>query len=58
MGCGLGQGYAFAYPADRDATGTLLYRHAASGVGTMPLYAARQSSGLAELVSRRRLSTR
>jgi len=58
MGCGLGQGYAFAYPADRDATGTLLYRHAASGVGTMPLYAARQSSGLAKLVSRRRLSTR
>jgi len=56
MGCGLGQGYAFAYPADRDATGTLLYRHAASGAGTSPLYADRPLSRPNGRVSKRRTS--
>ena len=58
MGCALGQGYAFAYPGDRDATGTLLHRHEAGGIGTMPLYAARQSAGQGDRISRRRVSTR
>jgi EAL domain-containing protein (putative c-di-GMP-specific phosphodiesterase class I) len=56
MGCALGQGYAFAYPADHDATSTLLYRHAASGAGTSPLYANQTLSRPNERVSKRRTS--
>ncbi len=39
MGCSLGQGFAFARPADRDTTETLLRRHAQGVVGRTPLYA-------------------
>ncbi|MBN9561767.1 MAG: bifunctional diguanylate cyclase/phosphodiesterase [Alphaproteobacteria bacterium] len=41
MGCKLGQGFAFAHAADRDATAALLRRHAADIVGGTPLYAGR-----------------
>jgi diguanylate cyclase (GGDEF)-like protein len=41
MGCKLGQGYAFARAADRDATAALLRRHAIGIEGAIPLYAGR-----------------
>lgn len=42
MGCILGQGFAFARAADRDATAALLRRHAAGIEGVTPLYAGRE----------------
>ncbi|MFG1305201.1 GGDEF domain-containing protein [Xanthobacter autotrophicus] len=41
MGCVLGQGFAFAYPADRLATAVLLRKHARGHQGATPLYAGR-----------------
>jgi len=39
MGCRLGQGFAFAYPANRSATEALLRKHAQGIDGAIPLYA-------------------
>lgn len=39
MGCKIGQGYAFARAGDRDATATLLRRHANGVEGATPLFA-------------------
>ena len=43
MGCRLGQGFAFAYPADRIATEVLLRKHAQGIDGATPVYARKQS---------------
>jgi diguanylate cyclase (GGDEF)-like protein len=44
LGCRLGQGFAFAQAADRDATELLLRRHAQGVAGATPLYAGRGHS--------------
>lgn len=51
MGCRLGQGFAFAYPADREATEALLHKHAQGVDGATPLYAgAADASAIGALV--------
>lgn len=44
MGCRLGQGFAFAYPADRSATEAMLRKHAQGIEGVTPLYPGKQSA--------------
>lgn len=44
MGCKLGQGFAFAHAADRDAAAVLMRRHAADIEGGTPLYAGRNAA--------------
>ncbi|ODT43330.1 MAG: diguanylate cyclase [Methylobacterium sp. SCN 67-24] len=61
MGCKLGQGFAFAHPADSETTEALLRRHAQGVAGAIPLYAARSGTvmGASEPaeISRRRTAS-
>ncbi|MDX3911010.1 MAG: EAL domain-containing protein, partial [Sphingobium sp.] len=46
MGCKLGQGFAFAHPADSETTEALLRRHAQGVAGAIPLYATRAGTAV------------